>query len=507
MTNKKTPVEGFYGLGIAPKLLEILDKKKFTVPTPIQHEAIPIGISGKDMIGIAQTGTGKTLAFGIPMIQRLATGNHQGVVLVPTRELALQVDEQIQAIGRDLGLHTAVLIGGASIEAQKKLLRRNPHIIVATPGRFIDHMNQRSLHLNDVNTLVLDEADRMLDMGFAPQINKILEALPKVRQTLLFSATMPTDIVKIAEKHMQMPVRVEMARPGTTAENVTQEMFIVKKDDKNRLLEVMLERYQGTVLVFSRTRHGATKICRAIKRMGHTAAEIHSDKSLSQRKEALLGFKMGKYRILVATDIAARGIDVTGIELVINYDLPDSPEDYVHRIGRTGRAGAKGRAISFAAPDQRFKVRIIERLVNSQIGTSPLPELPPHREPAFREDEMEDRGSRGGFGRGRQGGDRRPFGRSNERSGGFSQRRPLFETRGESRMASTAPVRRTAGVAPSTIPAEERSPRERVMASGNRADRRKSLQRGAGKPRGRGASSHGRMFGKKPRTGSGRSER
>lgn len=498
MTNKKTtPVEGFYGLGIAPKLLEVLDKKKFTTPTPIQHEAIPVAIGGKDLIGIAQTGTGKTLAFGIPMIQRLAMGNNQGVILVPTRELALQVDEQIQLIGRDLGLHTAVLIGGASIEAQKKLLRRNPHIIVATPGRFIDHMNQRSLHLNDVNTLVLDEADRMLDMGFAPQINKILEALPKVRQTLLFSATMPTDIVKIAEKHMKMPVRVEMARPGTTSENVVQEMFIVRKDDKDRLLEVILEKYQGTVLVFSRTRHGATKICRAIKRMGHTAAEIHSDKSLSQRKEALLGFKMGKYRILVATDIAARGIDVTGIELVVNYDLPDSPEDYVHRIGRTGRAGAKGRAISFAAPDQRFKVRIIERLVNSQIGTSPLPELPPHRAPAFREEE-EPRESRGGrFG----GSDRRPFGRGGDR-GGFPQRKPLFEAR-ESRMGGT-PARRTAGVLSAPVATGEWSPRERVMASGNREDRRKPMQRGAGKKSDRGASSHGRPFGKKPRKSGGR---
>lgn len=507
MTTKKTPTEGFYGLGIAPALLEVLEKKKFTKPTPIQNEAIPVAISGKDMIGIAQTGTGKTLAFGIPMIQRLATGNKQGVILVPTRELALQVDESIMQIGRDLGLQTAVLIGGASIEAQKKLLRRNPHIIVATPGRFIDHMNQRSLQLNDVNTLVLDEADRMLDMGFAPQINKILEALPKVRQTLLFSATMPTDIVKIAERHMQMPVRVEMARPGTTAENVIQEMFIVRKDDKDRLLEVLLEKYQGTVLVFSRTRHGATKICRAIKRMGHTAAEIHSDKSLSQRKEALLGFKMGKYRILVATDIAARGIDVTGIELVINYDLPDSPEDYVHRIGRTGRAGAKGRAISFAAPDQRFKVRIIERLVDSQIGTSPLPELPPRREPAFREEE-EERAPRGGFGRGpRAGGEHRSFGRSAERTGGgFAPRRPMLGAR-EAR-PERAPQRRSDGATrPAAAIMGEQSPRERIVASGNREDRRKSMQRGAGKKIAHGASAHGRMFGKKPRKAGGRADR
>lgn len=466
MMDKKTPSEGFYGLGIAPKLLEILDKKKFKTPTPIQHEAIPVAIGGKDMIGIAQTGTGKTLAFGIPMIQRLASGNSQGVILVPTRELALQVDEQIQALGRELGLYTAVLIGGASIEVQKKMLRRNPHIIVATPGRFLDHMNQRTLRLDGVNMLVLDEADRMLDMGFAPQINKIFEALPKVRQTLLFSATMPTDIVRIAERHMQMPVRVEMARPGTTAENVVQEMFIVRKDDKDRLLEALLEKYQGTVLVFSRTRHGATKICRAIKRMGHTAAEIHSNRSLSQRKEALLGFKMGKYRTLVATDIAARGIDVTGIELVVNYDLPDSPEDYVHRIGRTGRAGAKGRAISFAAPDQRFKVRLIERLVKSQIPSSPLPELPPHRAPAYREEE-EVRESRGGRFGARRGGEHRP------RTGGFPARRPM-----------------------PAAPASDRP-------AGNREDRRKPMQHGSAKKHTRGASSHGRMFGKKsrPKTG------
>lgn len=267
----------------------------------------------------------------------------------------------------------------------------------------------------------------------------------------------------------------------------------------------MLEKYQGTVLVFSRTRHGATKICRAIKRMGHTAAEIHSDKSLSQRKEALLGFKMGKYRILVATDIAARGIDVTGIELVLNYDLPDSPEDYVHRIGRTGRAGAKGRAISFAAPDQRFKVRTIERLVNSQIGTSPLPTLPPHREPAYRENEQEERGERGRFGgRGRQGGDRESFGRGRERNEGFSPRKPMFAT--ETRVGAAAPAHRAVSPRVAPVATGDKSPRERVAAYGNREDRRKPMQHGAAKKSARGASSHGRMFGKKPRPGAGKSE-
>jgi ATP-dependent RNA helicase RhlE len=367
--------ESFYGLGIAPKIIELLDRMKFKVPTPIQFKAIPVGIEGKDIIGVAQTGTGKTLAFGIPMIQRLAQGYGRGLVLVPTRELALQVEETIQKVGQSFGFRTAVLIGGASMVNQIQALRRNPRVIIATPGRLNDHLQQSTLRLDDVNILVLDEADRMLDMGFAPQIERILRYLPRERQTMLFSATIPDKIVQIAAKHMKLPVSVEIARSGTAAAGIIQELFIIKKEDKPRLLGKILDQYRGTVLLFSRTKRGAARITRGLRGMGHNAAEIHSDRSLSQRREALEGFKTGKYRVLVATDIAARGIDVKGIELVINYDLPDDAENYVHRIGRTARAGHEGRAISFATPDQRGEVRDIETVMRTALPVVKHPEF------------------------------------------------------------------------------------------------------------------------------------
>lgn len=372
---------GFYGLGIAPKLLQILDRLKFKIPTPIQQKSIPIAIEGKDVMGIAQTGTGKTLAFGVPLIQRLAQVKGKGLIILPTRELALQVDEMLQKIGRSIGLRTAVLIGGASMYKQIQEIKKNPHVIIATPGRLIDHLDQKTARLDDVSILVLDEADRMLDMGFEPQIKRILQSVPKERQTLLFSATMPAQIMRIASSYMKLPVRVEIAKSGTMAEKVAQEVYVVKKEDKIRLLEKILAENRGTVLVFSRTKHGANKISRAVRGMAHAAAEIHSNRSLAQRRDALEGFKTGKYRVLVATDIAARGIDVTGIELVINFDLPDNAEDYVHRIGRTGRAGRSGRAVSFATPDQGRDVREIEKLTRTMLPITKLPALPPHRTP------------------------------------------------------------------------------------------------------------------------------
>ncbi|MBI5467202.1 MAG: DEAD/DEAH box helicase [Candidatus Kerfeldbacteria bacterium] len=375
---------GFSGLGIAPSLLNILGQLNYTQPTPIQVSSIPVAIEGKDLIGIAQTGTGKTLAFGVPLIQRLAQVKGKALILLPTRELALQVEEAIQKIGRTLGLRTAVLIGGAAMGPQTSALRSKPHIVVATPGRLIDHLEHRTVQLHDVTILVLDEADRMLDMGFAPQIKRILQVVPKERQTLLFSATMPDDIVTIARQHMQLPVRVEIARAGTAASTITQELFFIGKEAKVLLLQTILEQYRGSVLVFSRTKHGARRLARQVKDMGHPAADIHSDRSLAQRREALAGFKSGKYRVLVATDIAARGIDVVGIELVVNYDLPGNPEDYVHRIGRTGRAGIPGRAISFATFEQRQDVRSIERLLRTNLKVSPLPVLPAHQpQPTF----------------------------------------------------------------------------------------------------------------------------
>ena len=381
MTDKtnQSSRSGFTGLGIAPGLLDAIDRLKFTEPTPIQRQSIPVTIKGKDLIAIAQTGTGKTLAYGIPMIQRLAQIKGQGLVIAPTRELALQVDEALNDIGRSLGLRTTVLIGGASMSAQLRSLKQKPRIIVATPGRLIDHIEHRTVNLSDVRILVLDEADRMLDMGFAPQIKKILAVVPKKRQMMLFSATIPEQILTLARREMEFPIHVEVAPSGTAPEKIIQEMFFVERNAKTQLLEVMLERYLGPVLIFTRTKYGARRLAREIRSLGHTAAEIHSNRSLSQRREALDGFKSGKYRALVATDVASRGIDVTGIELVVNYDLPTNTEDYVHRIGRTGRAGHAGRSVSFATLDQKKDVKSIERLIRSDLPASALPALPPPR--------------------------------------------------------------------------------------------------------------------------------
>jgi len=376
MTENNNNNSGFAELGIAPSILNQLKKLGFSVPTPIQKRAIPIGISGQDLMGIAQTGTGKTLAFGIPMLQLLQKGQGTGLVLLPTRELAAQVDQSIKTIGQSFGLRTAILIGGTAKGPQLRALNSRPHIIIATPGRLIDHLEQKKAILKDVKILVLDEADRMLDMGFEMQIKKILSSIPpNQRQTMLFSATMPEKITRLARNYMRSPLRVEVAPAGTTADSIEQEMFMLPKNQKLTLLNQLLSQYHQRVLIFSRTKYGAKKITRAVLSMGHQAAEIHSNRSLMQRTKALNDFKSGKVRVLVATDIASRGIDVQDIEVVINFDLPDNPEDYVHRIGRTGRAGKGGKAISFAAPEQKNDVFTIERLVRTKLPIKPLPEM------------------------------------------------------------------------------------------------------------------------------------
>jgi ATP-dependent RNA helicase RhlE len=383
MTNDKQILPSFNGLGITPELLAVLNKLQFTTPTPIQHQCIPAALEGKDIVGIAQTGTGKTLAFGIPMIQLLAQNKGQGLILLPTRELAQQVDEVLHKVGQQFGLRTAILIGGASSYQQIQAIRRNPHIMVSTPGRLIDHLQQKNLSLERVKMIVLDEADRMFDIGFIPQIRQILALAPKERQTLMFSATMPKAIAEMAARFMKMPWRIEVAPAGTTLAQIEQEIFIANKDVRLQLVDKLLTENKGTVLIFSRTKHGATKIATSIRSMGHSATEIHSNKSLPQRQAAMAGFKNGKFRILVATDIAARGIDVKDISLVINYDLPDNKDDYVHRIGRTGRAGKPGKAISFAGPDERMAIRQIERLIKKNIRVLALPVLPPKRAVVF----------------------------------------------------------------------------------------------------------------------------
>jgi ATP-dependent RNA helicase RhlE len=372
MNEKEKEDLSFNGLGIAEKLLATLKSIGMEIPTPIQRKAIPVAIEGKDLIGVAQTGTGKTLAFSVPMIQRLALYKGRGLVILPTRELASQVDESVRRFGAALGVRTAVLIGGESINRQRDMLRRNPHVIIVTPGRMNDFIMRGWIKLDDVKILVLDEADMMLDMGFAPQIETIINKIPKERQTMLFSATMPNEIIKLAARHMAEPIRVEVAPSGQTAAGINQEIFIIHKSDRVAQLEKLLKECPGSVLVFCRTKRGVSKLVEEIQLMGHNATEIHSNRSLEQRRKALAGFKNGKYRILVATDIAARGLDVNGIELVVNFDLPEDPGDYVHRIGRTGRAGKTGKAISFAGPEQSGDIRQIERLINKTLPLTKL---------------------------------------------------------------------------------------------------------------------------------------
>jgi len=363
----------FDGMGISPWLLEVLDKLKFTIPTPIQYQAIPHALQDRDIMGIAQTGTGKTLAFGIPTLQRLMKFKGSALILLPTRELAIQVNEELIKLGSSMKLRTSVIIGGDNMFKQIKSLRCSPQIIIATPGRLADHLVRKTVSLNNVKTLILDEADRMLDMGFAPQIKKVLQHVPQERQTMLFSATMPASIIDLATSYMRLPVRVEVTPSDTAAPNVTHEIFFVNQSAKVELLKKLLAEYKGSTLVFSRTKHGAKKISAGIRAAGYTATEIHSNRTLNQRLTALRGFKSGEFRVLVATDIAARGIDVKNIELVINYDLPEKPEDYVHRIGRTGRAGHEGHAISFATPSQKRDIFDIERLIKKNLPISKLP--------------------------------------------------------------------------------------------------------------------------------------
>jgi len=372
MTEQKKECCNFDNLGIAEKLLSAIKNLGLEIPTPIQHKAIPAAIEGKDLIGIAQTGTGKTLAFCIPMIQRLALYKGRGLVLLPTRELAQQIDESVRKFGAIVGVRTALFIGGESIHRQREALRRNPHILIATPGRMNDFISRGWIKLDDVKILVLDEADMMLDMGFAPQIETIIKEIPRERQTMLFSATMPNEIIRLAARHMAEPIRVEVAPTGCTAEGINQEIFIIHKADRVAQLEKLLKESAGSVLIFCRTKRGVEKLAGQIQLMGYNATEIHSNRSLEQRRKALAGFKSGKFRVLVATDIAARGIDVKDIELVLNFDLPEDPGDYVHRIGRTGRAGKTGKAISFAGPEQSSDIRQIERLIDK---TLPLKKL------------------------------------------------------------------------------------------------------------------------------------
>ncbi len=394
--------QSFSDLGLPGLLLKNIAAAGYESPTPIQAQAIPPGLAGRDVVGTAQTGTGKTAAFALPMLVRLAGKKGTvGLILAPTRELALQIDETLGKLAKGVPLRRAVIIGGAGMNPQTNALRAGVNLVIATPGRLIDHLDRRSADLSKLEMVVLDEADRMLDMGFWPQIRRIFSALPRERQTMLFSATMLPEVSQLANQQLHDPVRVEIARSGQTAEGVTQRLFFADDKMKIPLILWLLGEEPGTVLIFTRTKHRADKLARIIANAGHKVERIHSNRSLSQRLRALEGFKTGKHRVLVATDIAARGIDVANIAHIVNFDLPSVAEDYVHRIGRTARAAATGRATSFVAPDQRKLLGPIERLMRQQIPVAPLPEglsplapLPPprmqerpmaptHREPGF----------------------------------------------------------------------------------------------------------------------------
>jgi ATP-dependent RNA helicase RhlE len=362
----------FSSLGLDPKLLQSITDVGYTTPTPIQTAAIPPILSGSDLIGIAQTGTGKTAAFALPILDALSktppTRAPRALIVAPTRELAVQIEENVRALGRHLRVRCATIYGGVSEMAQIHALNRGVDVVVATPGRLIDLMGGGHVSLASIRILVLDEADRMLDMGFLPQIRRIVSSVPRQRQTLLFSATLSSDIEKVTAEFQRSPVTVEIGRRATAAETVTQFLYPVPKSRKiDLLIHLLRDQSLDTVLIFSRTKHGADKIARKLKAADISAATIHSNRSQSQRLQALGAFRNGHCRVLVATDIAARGIDVEGISHVVNFDFPMHAEDYVHRIGRTGRADAAGDAISFVTPDDEPYVRALEKLTRKTV--------------------------------------------------------------------------------------------------------------------------------------------
>ena len=369
-------MSSFNEFGLAEPITRALADEKYITPTPIQTQTVPLACQGHDVIGIAQTGTGKTAAFALPILNHLfnkrrrpAQKSCRVLVLSPTRELSAQIADSFRAYGRHIRpLDIALAIGGVPINRQIRTLSRGVEVLVATPGRLLDLVHSRALRLEQIEVLVLDEADRMLDMGFIHDIKKIVAMLPKERQTLFFSATMPQQIVQLAGKMLRDPVRVSVTPQATTAERVNQRVILTEKASKPALLaEVLKGENIDRVLVFTRTKHGADKVVRGLQKAGHAAEAIHGNKSQNQRERVLAAFRDGKLRTLIATDIAARGIDVDGVSHVVNYDLPNIPESYVHRIGRTARAGAEGVAISFCDHEERAYLRDIERLIRMTI--------------------------------------------------------------------------------------------------------------------------------------------
>ena len=362
----------FNELPIDNKLKNSIKFADFKTPTPIQSKSIPISLMGKDILGTAQTGTGKTLAFTIPMINKLILDkNAMALIICPTRELASQVMQTVLKLNvREIGIGNALLIGGEGMQKQLKKLKKRARIIVGTPGRINDHLKRQSLNLSKVSYLVLDETDRMLDMGFTPQIELILKFIPKQHQTLLFSATLPNNILRISEKYLNNPERIAVGSLSTPIEKIKQETFQITQDKKyHELINQLVER-NGSILVFVKTKHGADKIVKRLKYDGHSADAIHGNLRQSKRERVINNFRNGKSRILIATDVAARGLDIPLIQHVINYDLPQVPEDYIHRIGRTGRAGKEGSALTFLTPSDRSMWNSISRLINPDFKVS-----------------------------------------------------------------------------------------------------------------------------------------
>lgn len=363
----------FHNLKLSQPLLKAVEDQGYTTPTPIQKQAIPLVLEGKDLLGVAQTGTGKTAAFGIPLLQILnenkqAKKGIRSLILTPTRELAIQIDESLAAYGKHTNLNHAVIFGGVSQVKQVQKLKKGVDILVATPGRLLDLMNQGFINLSNLEIFVLDEADRMLDMGFIHDVKKVIKVLPARRQTLFFSATMPEEIQNLANMMLKNPSKVEVTPASSTVDKIQQRIYFTNKPDKRKLLLHLLESNGiSSALVFTRTKHGADKVARFLDKAKIKSAAIHGNKSQNSRQNALKNFKNGNLNVLVATDIAARGIDIDELKHVFNFDLPNVPETYVHRIGRTGRAGNEGMAISFCAAEERKELKDIEKLAAIKI--------------------------------------------------------------------------------------------------------------------------------------------
>ena len=368
----------FADLKLAPEILRALTESGYTIPTPVQAQAIPVVLEGHDLMAGAQTGTGKTAAFALPMLQKLlphassstSPAKHpvRALILVPTRELAIQVEESVKTYAKHTNLRSLVVFGGVDIKTQTPHLKTGVEILVATPGRLLDHIEQKTVQLNLVQMLVLDEADRMLDMGFMPALKRILALLPRQRQSLMFSATFSNEIKKLSEDFMNYPTLIEVARSNASAENITQKVYLVDHADKHQLLAQLLRGDDAKqAIVFTKTKITASRLAKQLQREGVSADAIHGDKSQLERMQALDAFKQGKIAVLIATDVAARGLDIDSLPMVINYEIPHAAEDYVHRIGRTGRAGASGTAISLVSPEEEKYLADIEKLIKTQI--------------------------------------------------------------------------------------------------------------------------------------------